>query len=86
MQFQKSARQWCASLHTQGEAPKAWKAMRMAIMKQFLSSNAKDKLLTEWQNLKMQPHEPMQKYIDKFWELHLKDTVYKKMDFSKQKQ
>ena len=28
----------------------------------------------------------MQKYTDKFWDLHLKATVYKKIDFLEQKQ
>ena len=82
----KSACQWRASLHAQGEAPKTWKAMRIAIMKQFLPSDAKDKVLTEWRSLRMQPHEAIQRYIDKFWELHLKATVYKKIDFAEQKQ
>ena len=33
----------------------------------------------------MQPQEGIQHYIDKFWELHLKATIYKKIDFAKQK-
>ncbi|MCO5571737.1 hypothetical protein L7F22_025485 [Adiantum nelumboides] len=43
MHFQKSARQWWASLRANGEAPKTWKALRASIMKQFLASDAKDK-------------------------------------------
>ncbi|MCO5611570.1 hypothetical protein L7F22_065823 [Adiantum nelumboides] len=43
MHFQKSARQWWASLQANGEVPKTWKALRASIMKQFLTSNAKDK-------------------------------------------
>ncbi len=48
MHFQKSARQWWASLRAQSLAPKTWKELRIAIMKQFLSSDAKDKVLIEW--------------------------------------
>ncbi|MCO5554217.1 hypothetical protein L7F22_007745 [Adiantum nelumboides] len=55
-------------------------------MKQFLSSDAKDKVLTEWQSLKLTPYESIQKYVDKFWDLHLKATVYRKIDFEEQKQ
>ncbi|MCO5603187.1 hypothetical protein L7F22_057334 [Adiantum nelumboides] len=55
-------------------------------MKQFLSSNAKDKVLTEWQSLKLTPYDSIHKYVDKFWDLHLKATVYKKIDFEEQKQ
>ncbi|MCO5605966.1 hypothetical protein L7F22_060152 [Adiantum nelumboides] len=55
-------------------------------MKQFLSSNAKDKVLTEWRSLKLTPYESIQKYVDKFWDLHLKATVYRKIDFEEQKQ
>lgn len=54
-------------------------------MKWFLLSDTKDKVLTEWQGLKMAPHESIQRYVDKFWDLHLKATVYKQMDFVEQK-
>ncbi|MCO5575003.1 hypothetical protein L7F22_028800 [Adiantum nelumboides] len=86
MHFQKSAKQWWASLWANGEAPQTWKNLRVSIMKQFLSSDAKDKVLTEWQSLKLTPYESIQKYVDKFWDLHLKATVYRKIDFEEQKQ
>ncbi|MCO5557695.1 hypothetical protein L7F22_011266 [Adiantum nelumboides] len=86
MHFQKSARQWWASLQANGEAPKTWKALKASIMKQFLASDAKDKVLTEWRSLKLSPYESIHKYVDKFWDLHLKATVYKKIDFKEQKQ
>ncbi|MCO5571421.1 hypothetical protein L7F22_025161 [Adiantum nelumboides] len=86
MHFQKSARQWWASLRANGEAPKTWKALRSAIMKKFLASDAKDKVLTKWRSLKLSPHESIHKYVDKFWDLHLKTTIYKKIDFKEQKQ
>lgn len=34
----------------------------------------------------MVPYESIQKYIDKFWELHLKATIYKIIEFAEQKQ
>ncbi|MCO5557660.1 hypothetical protein L7F22_011228 [Adiantum nelumboides] len=86
LHFQKSTRQWWASLRTNGEAPQTWKNLRASIMKQFLSSDAKDKVLTEWQSLKLPPFESIHKYVDKFWDLHLKATVYKKIDFEEQNQ
>ncbi|MCO5578633.1 hypothetical protein L7F22_032477 [Adiantum nelumboides] len=86
MHFQKSARQWWASLRANGEAPKTWKALRASIMKQFLANDAKDKVLTEWRSLKLTPYESIHTYVDKFWDLHLKATVYKKIDFEEQKQ
>ena len=45
----------------------------------------KDDVLTAWQGLKLEKGESMQKYIDKFWDLHLKQIVYKKIDFFEQK-
>ncbi|MCO5552042.1 hypothetical protein L7F22_005552 [Adiantum nelumboides] len=86
MHFRKSARQWWASLRANGEAPRTWKNLRVSIMKQFLSSDAKDKVLTEWRSLKLTPYEYIQKYVDKFWDLYLKATVYRKIDFEEQKQ
>ncbi|MCO5603787.1 hypothetical protein L7F22_057939 [Adiantum nelumboides] len=86
MNFQKSTRQWWASLRANGEAPKTWKDLRASIMKQFLTSDAKDKVLTEWRSLKLSPYESIHKYVDKFWDFHLKATDYKKIDFEEQKQ
>ncbi|MCO5582032.1 hypothetical protein L7F22_035923 [Adiantum nelumboides] len=86
MHFQKSARQWWISLRAIGEAPKTWKALRASIMKQLLASDAKDKVLTKWRSLKLSPYESIHKYVDKFWDLHLKATVNKKIDFEEQKQ
>ena len=84
MHFQKSARQWWASLRAQRLAPKTWKAMRIAIMKQFLPSDAKDKVLTQWRSLHMQPHKTLQEYTDKFWKLYFKAVVFKEIDLAEQ--
>ena len=85
MHFQKSARQWWASLKTQGIAPHAWKECLQEITKQFLTNQAKDDVLLAWRGLKLDKGESMQKYTNKFWDLHLKAIVYKKINFSKQK-
>ncbi|MCO5574838.1 hypothetical protein L7F22_028631 [Adiantum nelumboides] len=86
MHFQKSTKQWWASLRANGEAPKTWKALIAFIMKQFLASDAKDKVLTEWRSLKLSPYESIHKYVDRFWDLHLKATVHKRIDFEEQMQ
>ena len=86
MHFQNSTRQWWSSLCAQGIAPKTWKALCVAIMKNFLASNAKDKVLTAWQSLRMLPNESVHKYIDRFWDLQLKATVFTRIHFSEQKQ
>ena len=85
MYLQKSARQWWASLRTQGLAPRTWKDCRLAIMTQFLTENAKDDVVTSWRGLKLDKGEPIQKYVDKFWDLHLKAIVFKKIDFVEKK-
>ena len=55
-------------------------------MNQFLTEQAKDDVLTAWRGLKLDKGENIQKYTDKFWDLHLKATFFKKIDFSEQKQ
>ena len=55
-------------------------------MRQFLTDDAKDDVLTAWRGLKLEKGESMQKYVDKFWDRHLKATVFKRIDFSEQKQ
>ena len=76
-----------ASLKTQGIAPRTtWKECCQEIMKQFLTNQAKDDVLTAWHGLKLEKGELMQNYTEKFWDLHLKATMYKNIDFSKQKQ
>ncbi|MCO5594853.1 hypothetical protein L7F22_048888 [Adiantum nelumboides] len=77
---------WWASLQASGEALKTSKALRAFIMKQIFNSDAKDKVLTKWQSLKLTPYESIHKYVEKFWDLHLKAIVYKDINFEKQKQ
>ena len=55
-------------------------------MKQFLPKGAKDEVLTAWRSFKLEEGESIQKCIEKFWDLHLKSTVFSKIDFSEQKQ
>ncbi|MCO5567413.1 hypothetical protein L7F22_021104 [Adiantum nelumboides] len=55
-------------------------------MNQFLSHGASDQVLTAWRSLKLEEGENIQKYVEKFWDLHIKATVYKRINFSKQKQ
>ena len=64
MYFQKSARQWWASVRTQGIAPRTWKDCRIAIMMQFLTDEAEDDVLTAWHSLKLEQGETIQKYVD----------------------
>ena len=52
-------------------------------MKKFLTYQAKDYVLMACRGLKLEKGESMQKYIDKFWDSHLKARVYKNIDFSK---
>ena len=86
MHFQKSAWQWWACLKTQGIAPRTWKECLQEIMKQFLTNQAKDDVLTAWCGLKLEKGKSMQKYTNEFWDLDLKLVMYKNIDFSKQKQ
>ena len=86
MYLTKSGRQWWASLKTRGKAPKTWKACREAIMTQFLTDDAKDDTLTAWRGLKLEKGESIKKYIDKFWDLHLKACVFEDINFQSQKQ
>ena len=86
MYFQLFARQWWASLRTRGLAPKTWKECRCAIMKKFLTNEAEDDVLTTWQSLPLDPSKTIQKYVDKFWDAHLKATIFKRIEFPEQKQ
>ena len=86
MHLQKLARQWRASLKVQGKAPKTWAVCRIVILKQFLQAEAKDKVLTTWQSLKMNKNKPIQKYVERFWDANLKAMVYKRITFAKQRQ
>ena len=86
MHFTKAARQWWASLKAQGTHPRTWKLCRSAIMKQFLTEDERDEVLTAWRGLKLKRGESIQQYINKFWDLHLKAIVFKKIDFAEQRQ
>ena len=54
MYFQKSARQWWASLCMHGIAPRTWKECRRAILKQILIDEAEDNVLTAWRSLTLE--------------------------------
>ena len=62
-----------------------WKECRQEIMNQFLINQAKDNVLTAWRGLKLDKGETIQKYTDKFWDLHLKAKGFKKIDFFESK-
>ena len=51
-----------------------------------LTKDARDEVLTAWRGLKLKRGESIQQYINKFWDLHLKAIVFKKIDFAKQRQ
>lgn len=55
-------------------------------MKQLLTDGVEDEVLTAWRGLKLKKGEPMKKYIDKFWDLHLKACVFEDVGFQEQKQ
>ena len=86
MHFTKIASYWWSSLRTHGMAPKTWKDLSIAIMKQFLAINTKIKVLIKWQSLNMVPYESIHRYTEKFWELHLKASIYQRILFEEQKQ
>ena len=86
MHLHKAGRQWWSSLKVQGKAPKTWTICRIAILKQFLEPETKDKVVTTWQSLKMNKNKPTQKYVERFWDANLKAMVYKRLDFAEQRQ
>lgn len=88
MHLQKSARrhQSWASLRVQGKAPKTWAECRTAILKQFLQEEARDEVLTTWRSLKLFKNEPIQWYVESFWDANLKAMVYTNIDFVEQRQ
>lgn len=72
-------------MRVQNMESKTWWACRIAIMKNFLTNEAKEYVLMAWQRLKHEKGELIQKYVDKFSELHLKATIFMRIGFSKQK-
>ena len=86
LHFQKSVRQWWTNIQTKGIAPHTWKECKQEIMKKFLTKQEKDDFLMAWWGLTLEKGEIVHKYIGQFWDLHLKAIVFKKIDFSKQKQ
>ena len=51
-------------------------------MHQFLTSHAQDDVIAEWHGLHMEKGESIKKYIDRFWDLHLKACVFEDIGFS----
>ena len=73
-------------MKVQGKASKTWVECRIAILKQFLQEEARDEVLTTWRSSKLLKNNPLQRYVERFWDANLKAMVYKKIDFAEQKQ
>ena len=56
------------------------------MMKQFLTGNVRDDVLTAWRGLQLKKGDTIQKYVDRFWDLHLKATIFENIEFPKQRQ
>ena len=85
MYLLKSGKKWWSSLRMAKTAPKTWKACRKAIMDQFLTDHAQDDIIAEWRGLHLKKGESIKKYIDRFWDLHLKACVFEEISFQAQK-
>ena len=85
MYLQKLACNWWASLKTNGIQPRTWKSCRLEMMKKFLTRNVRDDVLTAWRWLKLDKGETIQQYVNKFWDLHLKDSVFENVEFLEQR-
>ena len=64
-----------------GTAPKTWKAYQKAIMDQFLTDHAQDDIIAKWRGLHLKKGKSIKKYIDHFWDLHLKACVFEEIGF-----
>ena len=53
-------------------------------MKQVLRSNVREDVA--WQGLKLEKGQMIYKYMDKFWDLHLKATTFENNEFQEQRQ
>lgn len=83
MYLQMIARQWWASQKVQ---PKMWIEFKTLLMKSFLPEDVEDKVLSKWHTLRLELGDTMHKYVEKFWDAHLKASIFQTMIFKDQKQ
>lgn len=86
MYLQKSTCKWWASLKVVGQQPRTWKACRAAMMQQFLTANVKDDVFTVWRGLNLEKGENIHKYVEEFWDLYLKASIFQEISFQEQRQ
>lgn len=54
-------------------------------MKQFLTKHAQDDICAKWRSLHLDKGDPIKKYIDQLWDLHLKACIFEEIGFHAQK-
>ena len=59
--------------------PCTWKKCFLDIMQQFLDDSAPNDVIPAWQSLTFEKGETIQKYVDRFWSLHLKSIVLREL-------
>ncbi|MCO5582254.1 hypothetical protein L7F22_036146 [Adiantum nelumboides] len=78
MHLKETASSWWLTTILEGRKPKSWEDFKKAFYGQFLPPDFEKEVKKEWDRLSQDENESVSAYVDKYWEILLKVTPFKK--------
>ncbi|MCO5595641.1 hypothetical protein L7F22_049686 [Adiantum nelumboides] len=82
MYLKGTASSWWLTQILEGKKPKDWSAFQEAFYSQFLPPDFEQEVRKEWDRLSQWEDESVPQYVDRFWDVLLKVTLFKKIEDS----
>ncbi|MCO5569121.1 hypothetical protein L7F22_022829 [Adiantum nelumboides] len=79
MHLKETASSWWLTTILEGRKPKSWEDFKKAFYGQFLPPDFEKEVKKEWDRLSQDENESVSAYVDKYWEILLKVTPFKKI-------
>ncbi|MCO5553102.1 hypothetical protein L7F22_006623 [Adiantum nelumboides] len=83
MYLKGTASSWWLTMILENRKPQDWSAFKKAFYAQFLPPDFEQEVKKEWDRLSQLENETVPQYVDKFWDILLKVTPFKKIEDSK---
>ncbi|MCO5572304.1 hypothetical protein L7F22_026057 [Adiantum nelumboides] len=82
MYLEGTASSWWLTMILENRKPQDWSAFKRAFYAQFLPPDFEQEVKKEWDRLSQLENEIVPQYVDKFWDILLKVTPFKKIEDS----
>ncbi|MCO5592255.1 hypothetical protein L7F22_046253 [Adiantum nelumboides] len=83
MYLKGTASSWWLTQILEGKKPKDWSAFKEAFYSQFLPPNFEEEVRKEWDRLSQWEDESVPQYVDRFWDVLLKENSHLKEELNR---